>query len=218
MLRVLLIVGFLSIPSWVYSQPNSPCPSANYQPILSNNTGTSFLICEAGVWVELDLGGGSGLPADLIVLTLTTCPSGYVEATELEGVALIGTVAANKNVGTSIGSNTITPTGTVSQPTFTGDAFTAVINHTHPITDPGHSHTQASTTIATGSTANRLGTNDTSSTAVNTGTTTTGVTTNNPAGGVASITPTGTVSTPIFTGNQFDNRPASKYVIFCKKS
>lgn len=40
------------------------------------------------------------------------------------------------------GAKTATPAGTVSAPTFTGTPFSSVINHTHPVTDPGHTHVQ----------------------------------------------------------------------------
>lgn len=118
------------------------------------------------------------------------------------------------------GAKTVAAAGTNSAPAFTGNAFTSIINHTHPVTDPGHNHTQnshthviTSQTATTGSaTSYEHGTLDTSSaeaeatevtgatTAVN-NSTTTGITTGNPSGGVASITPTGSVAAPAFTGS-----------------
>lgn len=128
------------------------------------------------------------------------------------------------------GAKTVAAAGTNSTPTFTGTPFTAIINHTHPVTDPGHNHIQDShnhtqnahshtvTSVgsgATGGTTNLTGASDTSSTtataanatATNQAATatnqsaTTGVTTTNPVGGVASITPAGTVTAPTFTGS-----------------
>ena len=255
-MRGLIVAVCLLAASPVAAQPATPCnPNAGSWAIGTN--AVAFYVCASDglSWLTVG-GGGSALPAGAVVMILAgTCPTGYEEATELAGKTLVGTVAANKDVGTTGGADDITPAGTNSAPTFTGnawsapaitwpagvptfagDAFTAIINHTHPVTDPGHAHTQASTTTATGSGSNRLGTVDTSSTAVNTGTATTGVTTANPAGGVSSITPagtiawpagvptigaytpTGTVAAPTFTGTQFDNRAAFTYVIFCRKT
>ena len=190
-------------------------------------------------------GGGSGsLPAGLIVLSLSSCPPGFSEVTALSGKFALGTVAANADVGGTGGADNVTPAGTVSQPTFTGNAFSSVINHTHTInvTDPGHNHTQNSHThpsiqVQGNTTAATTGTHIMTSTTTggssraatspelaNAATATniantTGITatSSNPSGGVASITPTGTVSQPTFTGTQFDNRPAFTRVIFCQK-
>jgi hypothetical protein len=139
-----------------------------------------------------------------------TCPTGFAEATELAGVTLVGTLAANKDVGTTGGSNTITPAGTVSAPTFTGTSFSTVINHTHAVTVsalggatddtsapfPGVDASTLITTAIGGITA----------------------TTANPSGGVASITPAGSNSAPAFTGTPTDNRSAYVKVIFCKRT
>jgi hypothetical protein len=171
-------------------------------------------------------GAGGGLDAGLIVLSLTSCPSGYAEETTLSGKFVLGTLAANGDVTGTGGADNITPAGTNTAPTFTGTSSTVVVNHTHTVsvTDPGHVHTQASQTATTGSASSwEHGVIDTSSTAsetLNTGSATTGITatTANPAGGAASYTPAGTVSAPAFTGTQFDNRPAFVKVLFCKKS
>jgi hypothetical protein len=106
------------------------------------------------------------------------------------------------------GAKTVAAVGTVAQPTFTGTPFSSVINHTHAVTvsDPGHTHAQASQTATTGAASSwEHGAIDTSSAAAETlptASATTGITatTGNPAGGVASITPAGTVSQPAFTG------------------
>ena len=67
-----------------------------------------------------------GLPAGVIVLILTgTCPTGFTEVAALSGKTIIGTVAANGDVGTTGGSDTITPAGSVSAPTFTGNAVSS---------------------------------------------------------------------------------------------
>lgn len=73
----------------------------------------------------ISYGGGTALPTGSIIIILSgSCPSGYTEATELNGVMLLGTLAANADVGTTGGADTITPTGSNSAPGFTGTAAT----------------------------------------------------------------------------------------------
>jgi hypothetical protein len=84
-----------------------------------------------------------------------------------------------------------TPAGTVSAPTFTGNASTTVVNHVHTMTNllVRSSATGASNTIVNGiadTTATLAGPYDTD---------------NPKAGGAASYTPTGTNSAPTFTGS-----------------
>jgi hypothetical protein len=76
--------------------------------------------------------------------------------------------------------------------THTHAAHTGVINHTHPVTDPGHTHVENSNNATTGA-LRGWGAPDTSTgtsqaTGFSTASSTTGVTTENPAGGVASLT------------------------------
>lgn len=69
------------------------------------------------------------VPAGSILLVATgTCPAGFSEVTALDGVTLVGTLAAHGDVGDPVGDDTITPTGTISQPTFAGSALAT---HTH---------------------------------------------------------------------------------------
>lgn len=75
--------------------------------------------------------------------------------------------------------------------THTHAVHTGVINHTHPVTDPGHTHAQQRFPTATGgSTGFTVDTSmsGTPAAANPTASSTTGVTTSNPAGGVASLT------------------------------
>jgi hypothetical protein len=127
------------------------------------------------------------------------------------GRALVGVNAADADFDAAektAGSKTVAPSGTVSQPTFSGVPITSVINHTHPVvvTDPGHTHVQGEASVATGGLVGSTPDASTN-TRVNAGYSTssaqTGITaaTQNPAGGVASITPQGTVSQPTFAGN-----------------
>lgn len=225
MLKKLLITLSFSLifNTLSYAQPPSPCPSGEYQPLLINAAANAYWMCASGVWQSVSI-GGVGIPSGLITLIETSvCPTGWTEVSALNGKTLIGTVAANKDVGTTGGLDNITPDGSLTMNTFTD-----VINHTHTIsiTDPGHNHTQNSFAprIINSGTAGTVGvqgasaaSNANASNAATTATNianTTGITasSSNPAGGVSSITPTGS-----FSGNSFDNRSAFIKVIFCKK-
>lgn len=103
------------------------------------------------------------------------------------GRVLIG-VDAGQSGGDLLGS--ATHGHSVTQP----DDHTTVINHTHPVTDPGHTHVQQRFPTATGgSTGFTVDTSmsGTPAAANATASSTTGVTTTNPAGGVASQAHTG---------------------------
>ena len=75
--------------------------------------------------------------------------------------------------------------------THTHAAHTGVINHTHPVTDPGHDHVEqqnsATTGALTGWAARDTSTSTPAATSYSTAPATTGVTTENPAGGVAEL-------------------------------
>lgn len=140
-----------------------------------------------------DVPGGGGIPAGAILLTLASCPSGFVEDATLNGRAPIGTLTANGNVGTVGGADTIS----------------AILSHTHgvAVNDPGHTHLTQRYPTATGALSGfTIDTSMSGTVADNTlpvKAQTTGVTatTANPAGAVAS----------------FDNRSAFARVIFCRK-
>lgn len=57
-----------------------------------------------------------------IIISLTSCPSGYNQVTALEGVTLRGTLLVNGDVGNTGGSDLLAATGTISAPTFTGNS------------------------------------------------------------------------------------------------
>lgn len=163
--------------------------------------------------VQLQTGGGSSVPSGAILLIDSgTCPSGYSEVAGLDGKTIVGTIAANGNVGSTGGSDSITPQGSIS-------AINQVINHTHTVTvtDPGHTHTlPVGATDDTSAPFDRAdaGTNASGANATTaSGSVTTGISavTANPAGGVTSVT-------PMFTGTAFDNRSAFARVIFCRKA
>ena len=151
-----------------------------------------------------DYVGGSSVPSGAILLVNSgSCPAEYTEESSLNGKTLLGTLNAGADVGTTGGNDNITPAGTVSQPSFTGDASTVVVNHVHV------------QNVNTGTTGGQNGYGVDTST---NGSGATGLSTANATGGAANYTPAGTVSQPTFTGTQFDNRSAWQKVIFCKKN
>ena len=67
----------------------------------------------------------AGVPTGMIAFIATgTCPSGWTEDTALDGNYILATTHAHGDVGTTGGSLSYTPTGTVSTPTFTGTPAT----------------------------------------------------------------------------------------------
>ena len=163
-------------------------------------------------------GPGGGSPCDAYVVgsvflsVLPTNPAtllGCGTWTQIaQGRAIIGQDVGDTDFDTAEetgGAKTVAAAGTNSAPTFTGTPFSGVINHTHPVTDPGHTHLTQRYPTATGSSSGfTIDTSMSGTLADNTLPTksaTTGVTTNNPAGGVASITPAGSVAAPTFTGS-----------------
>lgn len=156
---------------------------------LSGFSANGFPICAP------DQSGSGGAPTGAVVLIVSgTCAAtlgaGWAEESSLSGKFVLGTVAANADIAGTGGS----------------DSVTQVLNHTHPVSDPGHAHTTQRYPTTTGTSSGF--TNDTSMSGTPTANTlptasaATGVTTQNPAGGVTSI----------------DNRPAFVKVIFCRKT
>jgi hypothetical protein len=203
MLRILTLFLTMVIgATWVFAQSHDG-QGANLPP--SCSFGATFVKSGAGagpywcsapnVWTSLaGSGSGSGLAAGEIIIKLSgACSTGFEEATELNGRTLIGTLAANGDVGTTGGS----------------DSITQVLQHTHmvTVTDPGHAHAMnVGATDDTSAPFDRAdaGTNASGAQATTaTGGNFTGVTaaTANPAGSVASI----------------DNRSAFIKVLFCRK-
>jgi hypothetical protein len=64
-------------------------------------------------------------PSGTIMLLVSgACPGGWSQITSADGKFLRVTTAAHTDVGTTGGSDSVTPSGTVSQPTFTGSSST----------------------------------------------------------------------------------------------
>lgn len=78
-------------------------------------------------------GAAGSIPVGSILLTLgAACPAGFTESTALAGKTLFGTLAANGDVGTTGGSDTITPAGNNSAPALTMSAYTPAGTNSAP--------------------------------------------------------------------------------------
>ena len=220
---------------------STTCTTGGIYIVISGATRGMYFCDSTNAWISIS--SSNPIPSGVIIISLTTCSSGWTEVTSLNGRMLRGTLAANGDVETTSGSDSITPTGTnstgtvtplgtiawpVGVPTFAGSSSTVVVNHLH---------TLATGTNATGSFSQVIGTIDTSS-GLTGGTptqTALGTLSGNPtAGGAANYTPVGTISWPAgvptltgsssvtsaetFTGVAFNNRPAYTNVIFCQKN
>ncbi len=157
-------------------------PAAQTQPGLS--TGTALpSTCWVGSSFVL-IGGSAGLylctatdtwtvvapaivPSGSIVFrTSGTCPTGWTEVSALSGKTLLGTVNANGDVGTTGGSDSVTPTFTgsssvTSAAVFTGSSATssAVSAGVPAGTNASVSITPLGTNAATATTGNCAATN-----------------------------------------------------------
>ena len=156
--------------------------------------------------------GSAGMPSGMVAFVVSgSCPSGWTEVTALDGVMLRGTLAAHGDVGAAGGHSTITPSGTVSQASFTGasDTTSAVsagtpagTNGTVSFTPEGTNGTASFTPAGTNNTVSftPAGTNAASATSGNCAST-------NIAAGTGSTTackataPNLTVTKQTFTGS-----------------
>lgn len=170
---------------------------------VDTNTGLVYP-CPSGTWgSSLPVPSSGGLPAGAIVLVASgTCPAGFVEATALDGKMLRGTLSSHGDVGTTGGAATITPAGTVSQPTLSMNSYT-----------PAGTNGATATTgnCASSVKVGTSGSNACPNTAPNLAVPAEAFT-GTPA------TLTGTVSQPTFTGTPVDPSPSYLKVIFCSKS
>lgn len=207
-------------------------PECNAAQKLQFTASTKAWSCVADVTSEAAPAPGASLPSGFVGLVVTgTCPQGTTQVGALDGKTLVGTVAANANVGGTGGADSITPAGTNANGEVGAHAGAAVADHashTHTYTQvPNHVHPYASQTATTGAASSyEHGAIDTSSAA-----TEASITTNTNTGGVATGTTAGpsatlshvvtqpsnhTFTQPTFAGTQFDNRSAFTRVIFCQ--
>lgn len=127
-----------------------PAVCADNQGFFIKDSIGPFYCHPANTWKALVVSAGTSalLSGSIVMITSGTCGS-LVEVSALSGVTLEGTVASNGNVGTTGGSDNITPAGTVSQPTFTGNVGTTSGNSTTinvttgavAVAANGHTHT-----------------------------------------------------------------------------
>ena len=132
LLAVLILAQSLSYPSKSVAVPATCAPTEHVR-----GDGT----CEAPA-------AGGSLPSGIVVAILTgSCPVGWTEQTALAGYFMLATTTLAGDAGTVGGSDAITPTGTVSQPTFTGSVLAA------------HDHGAGTYDAAAGSAGTPAGTN-----------------------------------------------------------
>lgn len=197
MSRLLVALVGLGIVMAAQQPPNCAVGGFTISP-----DGTAWVCKGAGTPPEqIQMGGGSAVPQGAILLIASgACPAGYAEETTLDGKTLIGTLAANANIGTTGGADTITPT--VSDHASHTHTYTDVIAHTH--------------TIPVGATDDTSAPFDRADAGTNTGGA--NATTASGSTGVATGTTAGPNATLTHVGQQFDNRSAFARVIFCRKT
>lgn len=88
---------------------------------MAYDTATPYICDGSGAWVSMKGSSSGSIPAGSILLIDSgACPTDFAEVSGLSGKTLLGTVAANADVGGTGGADTITPTGSVAAPVFTG--------------------------------------------------------------------------------------------------
>lgn len=95
---------------------------------LYSKTGASpgLYQCESNTWDKLAVAAASAVPAGSILMVIAgACPATYTEVSALAGKTLLGTTNGAGDVGGTGGSDTLTPTGTVAAPVFTGTSSQA---------------------------------------------------------------------------------------------
>lgn len=134
MLRLALAICFLSAPSYAQQPPN--CSVGGF--VISPDD--TIWVCRGTGQSAVQLStGGSAVPAGAILLIDSgACPAGYSEVAGIANRMLMGTTTAAGNVGTTGGSDSITPT-------FTGTAWSAPAI-SWPAGVPTHAGTAASFT------------------------------------------------------------------------
>ena len=180
-----------------------PANSSSAAGIVSSGAGQNAQVWKTDAsgnpdWRTDATGSGEAFPVgSVFIAVVSTNPAtllGYGTWSAIgAGRVLIGLNSGDTDFDTveeTGGAKTVTSTGIVSQPTFTGNSSTVIVNHTHPLTNLRGATTGSQTTAYGGIVAG----NDTSSTP-------TPYVIPNPTGGAANYTPTGTVSQPTFAGN-----------------
>lgn len=110
-------------------QPGTCVPGSTHV----STTAATFAICTANnTWTAVAT--PSSVPTGAIIfISSGTCGSGYAEATDLDGKTVELTATTHSDVGTTGGSDTRTPTGTLSVPTLTMNSYTPAGSVAAPI-------------------------------------------------------------------------------------
>ena len=87
-----------------------------------------------------------GIPSGIIVfIDSGSCPSGFTEVAGLNGVYILGTLAANNDAGGTGGSNSYTPAGSLTAPTV--NSLTAAAQTVNSLTAAAQGFTGDTTTV-----------------------------------------------------------------------
>src|SRR5690349_277708 len=104
-----LLIGGLALSS-AFGQASKSTVAAGQScidTIMVNSTTGAIYYCVNGTFVQHADGGASALPTGAIVMISSgSCPTGFAEATELNGVTVIGTLSSKGDVGTTGGADT----------------------------------------------------------------------------------------------------------------
>jgi len=151
-MKIALLLA-LEVGLWAQAQPLlrsgavGPATAADITALFSGCSGSNYLGADGACHAN----GGGSVPSGLITLVLSgTCSAGWSEVSALNGKTLIGTVAANGDVGATGGADSITPAGTNSAPAFTGTSSqvtSATSGGTPAGTNSAPTFTGSSTTV-----------------------------------------------------------------------
>ena len=119
-MRVLLLLWLLGMPRLLGAAPPATCFVGAGFWDLTSSVAVLYVCTAVNTWTTTTAGNGVPVGA-LIFLDSGSCPTGWTEATALDGKTIIGTIAAHSDVGTTGGTDSVTPAGTNSAPTFTGN-------------------------------------------------------------------------------------------------
>ena len=164
MRKGLLLLVMLLMPSVCHSQtyttgsgaiftftgtaPSAPCALTRGNQLAINSDTGAMYACVSGMWTALPSPGA--VPAGMLTpIKSGACPSGWSEDDTFTGLVMLATTTAAGDVGTTGGSTSFTPAGSVSTPSFSGNAGTV----------PAQTFTGASDTTSSVSGGTPAGTN-----------------------------------------------------------
>jgi hypothetical protein len=214
--------GAVYVPGQVFTVLSTAPGTCHKNDIfIITSTPTTMKVCTAtDVLTDITIGStGTTIPAGMIqFIAAGTCPAGWTEVAALNGKTIIGTVAANGNVGTTGGADSITPAGTNGAQTI---AWPAGVPTNGAIALGSFVNTATATTGNCAATNLAIGTG--AATACKAAAPNLTVPAEGHSGSLTPPTvswPAGvpTVTVPSFSGTAFDNRSAWVKVIGCQKS